>query len=1281
MAPVLRVLYVDDEPTLLEIGKRFLERETEFRVDIIPSALHALALLGQKHYDAIISDYQMPGMDGIGFLKAVRASGNDIPFILFTGRGREEIVITALNEGADFYLQKGGETKSQFAELAHKIRQASGKRRAEQALIDSQKRLEDIINFLPDATFAIDRSGCVIAWNRAIEEMTGVAAQDILGKGDYAYALPFYDTRRKILIDLIFEPDEVIARDYSRIIHQKDLLIAETTLPRPQGREVTLLGKASPLYDPEGNIVGAIESIRDITDLRKAELSLRESERRYREVVETQTEFICRFQPDGTYVFVNEAYCRHFKKTREEIIGHRFVPFIPEEDRERLRKYFASFTPDQPSGESEHRVTLPDGSVRWHWWNDLAIFDNEGRIIEFQSIGKDITDRKRVEEDLRQSENLYRTIFDYTGAASIIIGPDTTILRANRGWEILTGMPRGEQENKLSWTVFFNAEDTERMKGYHYARRKDPEGVPDIYESRLVDATGHTHDVFVHVGMIPGSNNSVASLVDISERRKAEDDLRQAYENLAAAEEQLRAQFEELKTSEQKVRRSEKDYRSILENIQDVYYRTDTAGNLLSASPSLADVLGYSPVSSLYGKDIATSLYANPDDRTVFLEDLEKTGSVTNYEVLLKHRDGTLVTVITSSHKYFDDDGRFLGVEGIFRDITERKRVEEALRRTEERFRAFTENIEDLTAITDEEGRYTYVSPSVFRLSGYTPEEVLGRNATGTDTPFAIHPDDLGRLVEASHKARQTPHQPVQIAPFRRTMSNGQVIYIEGSVTYLPDVEGIQGSLFHGRDVTDRIQAEAALQASEERYRSIVDAHTEMIARFTPDGTITFVNEAYHAYFKPWFGIENIVGTTIRELMQVKNHEAVEQFLSSLTVEEPVRDMERVVTGSDGKTYWQLWTVKAIFGPDRQVVEYQVNGRDITDRKKAEDALRESEERYSAIVNHAPGPVVITRREEILYVNDAGVQASGYSREELTGKSILGFLTADSRKAALDAMDRRGAGTESITEYEVDFIRKDGDTLNLIVRAIDISYKGENVTLSLLVNITDRKRAEKALVAANRKLGLLTEITRHDIRNQLLVLAGFIELSRRSRDDPACLADLSRKATETITAISALIGFTKDYEKLGVQSPAWQNVWDLTGSILPQLPLGTIRVERGDPSLEVFADPLLVRVFYNLFGNALRYGGEQMTTIRITDRREGANLIISVEDDGVGISAGDKGPLFTRGYGKNTGLGLFLSREILAITGITIAENSEPGKGARFEITVPDGAWRYTGKK
>ncbi len=166
---MISILYVDDEPGMLDIGKLFLERGGQFSVDIITSAPAALTLLDSKKYDAVIADYQMPEMDGIEFLKRVRTSGNIIPFILFTGRGREDIVIQALNAGADFYLQKGGEPVSQFTELAHQVSQAVQQRRAEASIRDHERREADIINFLPDATFAIDTAGTVIAWNRAME--------------------------------------------------------------------------------------------------------------------------------------------------------------------------------------------------------------------------------------------------------------------------------------------------------------------------------------------------------------------------------------------------------------------------------------------------------------------------------------------------------------------------------------------------------------------------------------------------------------------------------------------------------------------------------------------------------------------------------------------------------------------------------------------------------------------------------------------------------------------------------------------------------------------------------------------------------------------------------------------------------------------------------------------------------------------------------------------------------------------------------------------------------
>ena len=145
---MLSVLYVDDEEMLLDIGKMFLERSGDRSVDIAISARQGIEQMGNKTYDAIVSDYQMPGMDGIEFLKNIRATST-IPFILFTGKGREEVVIEAINSGADFYLQKGGDPKSQFVELKHKILQAVNRRRTEDELRKSETRYRHWLIYYP----------------------------------------------------------------------------------------------------------------------------------------------------------------------------------------------------------------------------------------------------------------------------------------------------------------------------------------------------------------------------------------------------------------------------------------------------------------------------------------------------------------------------------------------------------------------------------------------------------------------------------------------------------------------------------------------------------------------------------------------------------------------------------------------------------------------------------------------------------------------------------------------------------------------------------------------------------------------------------------------------------------------------------------------------------------------------------------------------------------------------------------------------------------------------
>jgi signal transduction histidine kinase len=233
------------------------------------------------------------------------------------------------------------------------------------------------------------------------------------------------------------------------------------------------------------------------------------------------------------------------------------------------------------------------------------------------------------------------------------------------------------------------------------------------------------------------------------------------------------------------------------------------------------------------------------------------------------------------------------------------------------------------------------------------------------------------------------------------------------------------------------------------------------------------------------------------------------------------------------------------------------------------------------------------------------------------------------------------------------------------------------VNAELTRDIEERRRIETALAMANQKLTLLSQITRHDISNRIFALLVDIDLAK-DLAAPAHDETLNRQLVileKTTHSIQAQVEFTKDYQELGSQIPAWFRAETLARTAAGQLNTGTVSVITDLGRLEIFADPMIGKVFYNLIDNALRHG-EHVTRISFSSRRENQALIISCEDDGAGIPQKDKQHIFTKGFGRDSGLGLFLIHEILAITGISIRENGEPGKGARFEMILGPGSFR-----
>jgi signal transduction histidine kinase len=219
------------------------------------------------------------------------------------------------------------------------------------------------------------------------------------------------------------------------------------------------------------------------------------------------------------------------------------------------------------------------------------------------------------------------------------------------------------------------------------------------------------------------------------------------------------------------------------------------------------------------------------------------------------------------------------------------------------------------------------------------------------------------------------------------------------------------------------------------------------------------------------------------------------------------------------------------------------------------------------------------------------------------------------------------------------------------------------------------KSSQKAFEVANRKLNLLSSITRHDILNQLTVLIGYLELSKDEIREPEVLGFVN-KELDAANTIRRQIAFTKDYEEIGIHAPVWQNVGENVKALTMTGQYSGIKFSIALNTLEIYADPMLEKIYANLIDNSIRHGGH-VTEIRFSFKKTGNGIAIIYEDNGEGIPDDMKKLIFLKGVGKNTGFGLFLSREILAITGLSIEEEGLYGVGARFVIVVPEGAYRF----
>ncbi len=652
---------------------------------------------------------------------------------------------------------------------------------------------------------------------------------------------------------------------------------------------------------------------------------------------------------------------------------------------------------------------------------------------------REVTERKRVEEALKESKERYRTIFETTGTAMLIGEEDTTISMINAKFEKLCGYSKEEVEGKKSWIEFIVKSDLERMKECHRLRIIDPNAAPPYYEFQFIDKQGNVRDCFITLDLIPGTKKTVGSLIDITERKQAEEALRE----------------------------SEERYRTLVEGLEDVIVSFSLDGTILYCSPNVKNFGGYDAEEEIghhFIRYIADE-EAKQKLQDIF-QDIITTKKPVSFEFLYKPKNKEPFYVeATASPNISKISNAIVSIQCIVRNITERKQAEEELVRSEEKFRSVVENSNDVICIV-QDGLLKFVNKQIAKLTGYSLGDFV-------DKPFIsyIHPDDLQK-IKKKYERFMTGEEDEQRYEIGVMHKDGHKIEVELniSVTYY---EGRRAGLVFVRDITERKRVEGELHESEEKIRSMSASAQDAIIMMNNEGNILYWNEA----------AERIFGYTEEEIIGKKLHETIvpERFHEDI-----LKGFKRFQETGQGAAIGKTLELAAVrkdgteFPIELSLSAVKIKGkwnaigiiRDITERKRAEGEIRKLS---SAVDQSIDGIAIGDLEPKLTYVNDAFARMHGYSSEEMIGMKVVNLHNeeqVDEYKSGMNQIKTQGEWVG-----EIGHIRKDGTPFPTFMSVTLLKGADGKPTgiLAAARDITERKQMEEALRKSEKMLSQILQ--------------------------------------------------------------------------------------------------------------------------------------------------------------------------------------------------------------
>jgi PAS domain S-box-containing protein len=870
--------------------------------------------------------------------------------------------------------------------------------------------------------------------------------------------------------------------------------------------------------------------------------ALRASEAKYRAIVEDQTELVCRFRPGGALTFANDAYCRYFGRTAEQLVGTPFPAPVAEADHGAAAPSHG-FTAANPTATSEHRTVRPDGEVRWHQWTKRALYDADGRLQEYQAVGRDITEQKRAEKALRDSRALMRAVIDAVPATINVKDCDGRYVLVNAA-----------------------------LASYH---------------RRAVDD-------------FPGKTPADFNPESYAARIRARD----------------------------------------------------------------AEIIATGAPTGLYELN-----YTDPDGRAS--------------------------TWLSTGVPLRDDIGAVKYIVSVCLDITQRKQAEEALRESRALLRAVIDAVPATIRVTDRKLRYVLVNRALASHHNLPVEAFEGRE------PADFYPQAYAAEVQARDARIIATGEPAGLHEADYTESDGRVTtWLATSVPLRDDSGAVKYVVGVTLDITKRKQAERALAASERDYRQLVEAQTELVTRFRPDTSMTFVNPAYCRYHgQPPAAL---LGTRWMEQVYPDDRPAIEQFLASLTPENPSGACEHRVVLASGEIRWQQWSDTGRFDAEGRPVEYLSVGRDVTERKLAEQKLRESERRMRHLVESA-GVVPYTwdiEAERYSYIGPQIERLFGHSPAQWTDNAKWMQILHPDDRARVEGKLQEFLRQPADGSMEYRMLKPDGSVVWVRdIIQIETDENGRRVGYGTVVDVTDSKLREGQLLQAQKMeaVGQLTSGIAHDFNNLLMIVTVNLDMLLPRLDPNDTLA---RELAEAALAAGLDGGeLTRQLLTYARKQPMQAVPVDLNALVTRSVALlrrtlsNIVDIETvlADGLWPIESDPAqLEAALTNLAINArdaMPVGGrltiatsnlhlEAQSAAANGELKPGDYVVLAVADTGSGIPADIIGRVFepfftTKPTGKGSGLGLSMIYGFAKQSDGHVEVESEVDRGTTVRLYLP----------